>query len=613
MDYHSQTIPGLLRHWARTRPDAVALREKHLGIWNRITFAGYFERVCEFALGLDALGFTGDDFLCVASENSPEWMYADLATQSLGGACIGIYPTSPWPELKYILEHSRARVVVCGDQEQTDKVLDALAQPGGLPDLQHILCVDMKGMRDYRHPMLKSFDEVAKLGRDRLAAERAWIEARIDAVKPTDSAVIVYTSGTTGLPKGAMLSHRGLIANARRMIARHGLDRRPLSMLAYLPLCHVAEREFSTVMQLVDGTTVSFAESIDTVLQDLREVAPNAFLGVPRIWEKLQSTITVRLLDTRPLPRKVAETAIEAGKCIADRRLANGGRFASVRDRLVHAFLWLTVFRSLQTWVGLDRAGGRLFCGGAPISPEVLRFYWAIGLDIYQIFGMTETCGATHSQFMGSTVHGSCGPALDGWEEKLTEDGELVLRSDAIFSGYLHNEAATREAIVDGWLHSGDIARQSDDGSLFITDRKKDVLITSGGKNITPSLIENRLKDSPYIREAILIGEGRKFLSALIQIDYEVVGKWAQAQGIAYTNYVSLARNEDVRALVQSQIDGFNAEFARVENVRRFAILQKELDHDDGEVTATMKVRRRSIEKKFADIIETIYARPAEA
>lgn len=614
MDYDGQTIPGLLRHWARTRPDAVALREKDLGIWKRITYADYFERVCELALGLDALGFTGDDFLCVASENTPEWMYGDLAAQSLGGACIGIYPTSPWPEVKYILEHSRARVVICGDQEQTDKVLEALAQPGGLPELRHIQCVDMKGMRDYRHPLLKSFAEVLAQGRARMAADRALIEARIDAVKPSDTAVIVYTSGTTGLPKGAMLSHRGLIANARRMIARHGLDRRPLSMLAYLPLCHVAEREFSTVMQLVNGTTVSFAESIDTVLQDLREVAPNAFLGVPRIWEKLQSTITVRLLDTRPLPRKVAETAIEAGKRIADRRLANGGRFASSRDRLVHAFLWLAVFRSLQTWVGLNRAGGRLFCGGAPISPEVLRFYWAIGLEIYQIFGMTETCGATHTQFMGSTVHGSCGPALDGWEEKLTDDDELVLRSDAVFSGYLHNEEATREAIVDGWLHSGDIARRSADGSLFITDRKKDVLITSGGKNITPSLIENRLKDSPYIREAILIGEGRKFLAALIQIDYEVVGKWAQSLGIAYTNYASLARNAEVQALVQGEIDRFNGEFARVENVRRFAILQKELDHDDGEVTATMKVRRRSIEKKFADIIDALYAsQPAEA
>lgn len=614
MDYNEQTMPGLLRHWARKRPNAVALRAKHLGIWNRITFADYYEQVCALALGLKELGFTSDDFICVASENSPEWMYSDLASQSLGGACIGIYPTSPWPEVKYILEHSRSRFVVCGDQEQTDKVLEALAQPEALPDLKYIFCVDMKGMRGYRHPMLKSFADVLALGRSRIASDLALVEAHIDALKASDTAVIVYTSGTTGRPKGARLSHRGLIANARRMIARHGLDRQQLSMLAYLPLCHVAEREFSTVMQLINGTTVSFAESIDTVLQDAREVAPNAMIGVPRIWEKLQSTITVRLLDTRPLPRKITEMAIKTGKQIADRRLANGARFASLSDRLVYSLLWLTVFRSLQKWLGLNRTGGRMFCGGAPISPEVLRFFWAIGLDIYQIFGMTETCGATHTQFSGSTVHGSCGPALEGWEEKITEDGELVLRSDAIFSGYLYDETATAEAIIDGWLHTGDIVRRSADGSMFITDRKKDVLITSGGKNITPSLIENRLKDSPYIREAILIGEGRKFLSALIQIDYEVVGKWAQSRNIAYTNYSSLARNADVEALIQSEIDNFNSEFARVENVRRFVILQKELDHDDGEVTATMKVRRRSIEKKFASIIDAIYtSQPVEA
>lgn len=614
MDYHNQTLPGLLRHWARTRPEAVALREKDLGIWHRVSYAGYYECVCQFALGLDTLGFTADDFLCIASENTPEWMYGDLAAQSLGAACIGIYPTNPWPELKYILDHSGASVVICGDQEQTDKVLEALAHEQGLPKLQRIICVDMKGMRGYNHPMLMSFEEVVALGRERIARDRALIEARIDALSPTDTAVIVYTSGTTGLPKGAMLSHRGLISNARRMIARHGLDRQPLSMLAYLPLCHVAEREFSTVMQLIDGTQVSFAESIDTVLQDLREVAPNAFLGVPRIWEKLQSTITVRLLDTRPLPRRITELAIERGKQIADRRLENGGRFASLSDRLLYTALWVIAFRSLQKWVGLNRAGGRLFCGGAPISPEVLRFYWAIGLEIYQIFGMTETCGATHTQFAGSTLYGSCGPVLDGWEERLNEEGELLVRGVGVFNGYLHNEAATRETITpEGWLYTGDIARTAEDGSLFITDRKKDVLITSGGKNITPSLIENRLKDSAYIREAILIGEGRKYLSALIQIDYEVVGKWAQSRGIAYTNYASLARNADIRKLIQSEIDVFNQEFARVENVRRFAILQKELDHDDGEVTATMKVRRKSIEKKFADLISDLYApKPSE-
>lgn len=608
-----ETIPGLLRHWARTSPDRVALREKRLGIWHRITFADYFRSVCELALGLEALGLQRGDIVAVAGENTPEWLYCDLAAQLLGGACTGIYPTNPAAEVSYLLGHSRARIVVCGDQEQTDKVLDALAMPGGLPELRRIVCIDMKGMRGYRHPLLTSLDEVMELGRQRMSTDGPGLDSRIDAIRPSDTAVIVYTSGTTGLPKGAMLSHRALIGNARRMIARHGFDRIARTSLAYLPLCHVAEREVTTVMGLVEGATVSFAESIDTVLHDLREVAPNTFIGVPRIWEKLRSTVTVRLLDTRPLPRKITQWAIARGQRIADRRLANGGRFANASDRLEFLVLWLAVYRSLQKWMGLNRAGGRLFCGGAPISPDVLRFFWAIGLEIYQVFGMTESAGFTHSQCPGHTLQGSCGPVLDGWEEKLGDDGELLLRGPTIFSGYLHDEAATRAAIVDGWLHTGDIGRHAEDGSLFITDRKKDVMITSGGKNITPSLIENRLKDSPYIREAILIGEGRKFLAALIQIDLEVVGKWAQAEGIAYTNYASLARDPRVRALIESEIQRFNAEFARVENVRRFAILEKELDHDDGEVTATMKIRRRAIEKKFAPVIDSLYAQPVEA
>lgn len=608
-----ETLPGLLRHWARTRPQAVALREKRLGVWHRITYADYFRNVGQLAQGFAALGLTRGETIAVASENTPEWLYSDLAAQVLGGACTGIYPTNPAAEVAYILNHSRARIAVCGDQEQTDKVLDALAMPGGLPHLRHVVCVDRKGMRRYRHPMLTSLDEVMAMGRARIAADAPDMDALVDAIDPADTAVIVYTSGTTGLPKGAMLSHRALVGNARRMITRHRLDRISRSSLAYLPLCHVAEREFSTVMGLVDGATVSFAESIDTVLQDLREVAPNTFIGVPRIWEKLRSTVTVRLLDTRPFPRALTEWAIARGQAIADRRLGNGGRFASLRDRMVFALLWVAVFRSLQKWMGLNRAGGRLFCGGAPISPEVLRFFWAIGLEIYQVFGMTESAGFTHSQCPGHTLHGSCGPVLDGWDERIAEDGELLLRGPTIFSGYLHDEAATRSAVVDGWLHTGDIGYHAEDGSLFITDRKKDVMITSGGKNITPSLIENRLKDSAYIREAILIGEGRKYLSALIQIDLEVVGKWAQANGVTYTNYASLAREPKVRALIGAEIDRFNAEFARVENVRRFAILEKELDHDDGEVTATMKVRRRAIETRFAPVIDALYAQPVEA
>ena len=608
INFSEETIPGLLRHWARTKPQDVALREKRYGFWNTLTFSTYYERVVDFALGLDSLGFTASDFLAVASENTPEWMIADLATQALGSACIGIYPTNPWPEVQYILGHSGSKVAVCGDQEQVDKVLQAKESGEGLPKLQYIFCVDMKGMRHYQIPMLRSFDDVLAMGRERRITGDLLVEKSIDMLSPEQAAAIVYTSGTTGLPKGAMLGHKGLISNARRMISRHGMDVQPLSMLAYLPMCHVAEREFSTVMQLINGTVVSFAESIDTISWDLREVAPNAFLGVPRIWEKLQSSIMIRLLDTRPFPRWVAERSLAVGKRIADRRLANNGRFASFSDRLVYLALWIICFRSLQKWMGLNRASGRMFCGGAPISPEVLRFFWALGLETYQIFGMTETCGGTHSQYMGSTIHGSCGPVLDGWEQALDEEGQLMLRGDSIFIGYLHNEQATTETIQDGWLHTGDIGRIAEDGSILITDRKKDLLITSGGKNITPSLIESRIKDSPYIREAILIGDGRHFLSALLQIDYETVGKWAQGRGLAYTNYASLSGLPEVVELIQNEIDHFNQEFARVENVRKFLILQKELDHDDGEVTATMKVRRKSIEKKFSHLIEQIYA-----
>lgn len=607
LKFDSYTLPSLLRQWALTRPDLLALREKKFGIWNRVTFREYYERMADFALGLDSLGFSGSDFLAVASDNTPEWFYADLATQALGSACIGIYPTNPWPELKYILAHSGASVVVCGDQEQTDKVLSALADGDGLPALKHIICVDMKGMRQYDHPMLKSFADVAALGRTRRQAGDELVEQRIAALEPDAVAVIVYTSGTTGMPKGAMLSHRGLIAGARALCQTHGITEKTWSVVAYLPLCHVAERSFSTVIQLVNGTVVSFAESIDTVLCDLREVAPKGFVGVPRIWEKLQSTLTVRMLDTRPLPRWIVERAIDIGKDIAGRRLANGGAFESVRDRLVFAFFWVICYRSMQKWLGLNRATGRMFSGGAPISPEVLKFYWAIGLKVFQIYGMTETSGLTNSQYEGSTEHGSCGPPVPGCEQVIAEDGEILIRCSSLFRGYLRNEEASQEALQGGWLHTGDIGKIGPDGSLFITDRKKDILITSGGKNITPSLIENRIKDSKYISEAILLGDGRHFVSALIQIDYETVGKWAQGKGISYTNYKSLAANDQVQALIATEIETFNQEFARVENVRKFRILTKELDHDDGEVTATMKVRRKAIERIFAEEIKAIY------
>ena len=606
----AMTMPQVLRHHARTQGDALALRVKDKGLWRRYSWQDYFERARLVAIGLCALGFQPGDRLAVASDDNPEWLFCDLGAQIAGCACLGIYPTNPWPELQYIVRHSRAGFVMCGDQEQTDKVLEARRHEGGLPDVRHIVCVDMKGMRHYDEPGLMSFEALLDLGRASEAQFGPMVDARLDAGRPDDVAIIVYTSGTTGMPKGAMLTHANMLHSAAQVVAIHGLSRESYTVLCYLPLCHVAERSFSTVMQLVTGCTVSFAESVDTVVVNLREIAPKGFLGVPRIWEKMQQSVLYRVKDTTPFQRRVYAACMALGRPIAERRLANGGAFAGPGDRAMFALLSLVCFRSLRTFLGLDKVR-KGFCGGATVSPEVLLFFWILGVRVYQIYGMTESAGVSHTQCPGATTLGRSGPIIAGLEQKLAEDGELLLRGPSIFKGYLFDEAATGRAFTDGWLHTGDIVEIEAGGEVNVLDRKKDILITSGGKNITPSLIENALKDSPYIREAILLGDGRNFLAALIQIDLETTGKWAQQQSIQYTTYRTLAQNDKVRELIAGEVKQVNDRFARVENVRKFLILAKELDHDDGELTATMKVRRRIIEEKFSAEIQSIYGSAA--
>lgn len=604
------TMPQALKRRAETLGDALALREKELGLWRRTSWKQYFENARRFAIGLYALGFRAGDRLAVASDDTPEWLYADLAAQMIGGACLGVYPTNPWPELQYIVRHSRTKIIVCGDQEQTDKVLDAQRHDGGLPDLTTVICVDMKGMRHYAQDGLMSFAAVMELGASREAEFGPPIDAALAAGQPDDVAIIVYTSGTTGMPKGAMLTHRNMLHASAQVVSILALDAKSYSVLCYLPLCHVAERSFSTVMQLLTGCVVSFAKSVDTVVVNLREIAPKGFLGVPRIWEKMQQSILYRVRDTTAFQRRAFETCMKLGRPIAERRLANGGALAGWRDRLVYAALWLACFRSLQQFLGINRVQAA-FCGGATVSPEVILFFWILGVPVYQIYGMTESAGVAFMQRPGAARSGCSGTPIGGIERKLANDGELLLKGPSVFKGYLFDEAATARALADGWLNTGDIVEIEDDGEARVVDRKKDILITSGGKNITPSLIENALKNSPYIREAILLGDGRHFLAALIQIDLEATGKWAQQNTIQYTTYRSLAENERVRELVAGEIKTVNDRFARVESVRKFIILSKELDHDDGELTATMKVRRQTIEKKFREEIITIYGSAA--
>ena len=610
------TMPGLLRHRARHMPRQIALREKTRGVWQGTSWEGYFEKVRAFALFLKAQGFVPGDKLIIASDGTPEWFFADLAAQSLGGVTVGIYPTNPWPELQYIARHCRARIAVCGDQEQTDKVLTAMQRDGGLPDMQRVLTVDWKGMRQYSDSCLTSFaDALAEgLALANQPAQLAAFEAGIDALRSEQDALIVYTSGTTGMPKGARISHRGIVSDAAALGAVHGLAGKSLSVVCYLPLCHVAERLMSPVMQLVYGSVVYFAESIDTVTQNLREIGPSFFFGVPRIWEKLQYEIFIKSRDARPLAQWVFKQSLAIATPIAERTIAHGGKPVNARDAIIAWLLRVAVFNNLLASIGLDRTWIAM-TGGASISPSVILFFRALGVPIYQIYGMTETSGASHAQSRTMSRLGWCGPPLPGVvEQRVLEDGELQLRGQIIFNGYLYDDKATAAAFTDGWLSTGDVVElDAATGQVQVIDRKKAILITSGGKNVTPSLIENTLKESLYISEAVLLGDGRHFISALIQIDLDTVGKWAQERGMAYTTYETLAQLDAVKALITEDVNRVNARFSRVENIRKFVILRKQLDHDDGELTATMKVRRNVIEKKFASEISEIYGPTKEA
>ena len=601
------TVPQLLRQRAVLHGEQLALREKEYGIWNRYSWSHYYETARQVALGLLSLGIKPGDRVAIASEDTPEWFYADLGTQMIGAIAVGIYPTNPWVELQYIVRHSGSRVVVTGDQEQTDKVLDAMANGDGLPALEAIVCVDIKGLQHYCQKQLTSFEKLCDLGKA-YALEHPDANANLDRLigqgSSDDVCIMVYTSGTTGPPKGAMLTHRNLIYAAYTYAEAVKITDKPFESVCYLPLCHVAERCYSEVMQLVLGGTVSFAESIDTVALNIREIAPTFFVGVPRIYEKLQQHFLFKLGESGRLRQSFARACFALGRQLSDRRQAGA---ESLRDRVVYALLYILLFRNIQRHLGFGRSRHRL-CAGASISPETLRFFDIIGRPVSQGYGLTESGGVAFIQHGAHHRLGGCGLPLPKTEWKLDTDGEILLQNPGVFKGYfLDEKASTASLEPGGWLRTGDIIEIMDNGEITVVDRKKAIIITAGGKNIAPSEIENALKDSEFIKEAIVVGEARKYLGAIIQVDYDTVGRWARDKALPYTNYKSLAQLPEVHELVDRIVNATNKRFARVENIRRFAILEKELDHDDGELTATQKVRRAMIEKKFARELAIIY------
>lgn len=604
------TLPQRLRFWARTWPDRVAFRQKDFGIWQPHTWADYDRLARHFGLGMTSLGLPHGGHVAIVSENRKEWVIAQLGLGMVGGVTVGVYPTSPAEEVEYLLALSESRYVVCEDQEQVDKVLECRAR---LPALERIVVIDPKGLRHYDRTALHDFDEVLRLGAALERERPGLVDERLAAQRGDDTALMIFTSGSTGRPKAAMITYDNINAAARGGAAMYGFNADD-TILSYLPLCHVAEQTFTVFNPLAVGATVNFAESLRTVQSDLREIGPTIFLGVPRIWEKLHASMDIKAREAGGLRKRLFDRAFAAVRHFA----AKPRETWSAANRLAYAIWYLAVFRALLNFVGLRRC--RLaFSGTAPVSPDLLAFYRVLGVPILEIYGMTEVSGLAVGQKTGYSPPGTVGVAIPGVEVKLAEDGEVLMRGATVFKGYYRNPTATAEMIdADGWLHSGDIGEWVEAAGareIRIVDRKKDIMITSGGKNIAPSEVENLLKFSPFIREAVVIGERRHFVTALVQIDYETVGKWAEEHGVAYTNYKNLAENPRVRELVQGEVDKANARMPRVQNVRKFHILAKELDHDDGEMTATLKLRRRSIEEKYAEVIESLYrdARPEQA
>jgi len=592
------TLPQMLRERARTDAQRIAIRQKDFGIWKPFTWAQYHQRSSHFGLGLRALGLPAGGHVGVISENRIEWVLAQMGAGLVGAVTVGVYPTSPTNEVAYVVGHADIEIMVCEDQEQTDKLLAALPE---LPRLKKIVVMETKGLRSFApevRQFITTFDEVEQLGA--ASGQHAIIDDALARQRLDDVGLMIYTSGSTGKPKGAMISYRNI-----RGVVPGIVDRLELSQgtthLSYLPLCHVAEQMLTSFVPVYIGSQVNFGESIRTVQEDLREVAPTMFLGVPRIWEKLHAAIHIKLQETGGLRRALFHKAYNACKPLAEKPRSAW----SAADKLTYAASYWLVFRALQNFIGLRNAHVAL-TGAAPIPPDVVRFFRVLGVPLIEVYGLTESTGMVTGHRLDHVVVGTVGVPTKGVTHRIADNGELQLKGDMVFAGYYKNPEATASSIVGGWLHTGDVVRE-EQGQIKIVDRLKDIMITAGGKNLTPSEIENTMKGSPFIKECIIVAEARKFVGALVMIDYETVGKWAEARRIPFTHYRSLVEHPEVRGLIDAEINQGNQRLAQVSQIRKFHLLTKELDHDDGEVTATMKVRRASIYKTYAAEIEALY------
>ncbi|WP_196159271.1 long-chain fatty acid--CoA ligase [Reinekea sp. G2M2-21] len=596
------SITQMLEDNARKYPNDIALRQKKFGIWQEMTWQAYLDITQTIAAGLRANGAERAAHVGIIAENCEEWILAQLGTNFLSGVCCGIYPTSPANEILHLLTSADCSMVFVEDQEQVDKVLSI---EGQLPLLKKIIVFNTKGLQNYQHDKLVSLDTLIEQGRQQLTQQPDYVNEWHKHQHPDDTALIVFTSGSTGLPKAAMISYANMW-HEMKVVSETIRTEPGQNILSYLPLCHIAEQAVSNLNAMRNRIVINFGESLRTIRTDLQEIAPDLFFGVPRIWEKMQAEISVLASRSGPLRQKLIGMAMNRAHALGSKLPVNWNR----KERLEFRFWDALVYRHLRSYLGLAHCHYAM-TAAAPISPSLLAQLRGMGIRLCEIFGMTETTGAATVQPWDMNSDGRIGFPTVGVECKIAEDGELLVKGGIIFKGYYKNEQATRDTITDGWLHTGDIATAHPDGSFSIVDRKKDIMINAAGKNLSPSLIENTVKASPYIKECICIADQRPYVAALIQIDPDAIPTWAENAGITYTTFKSLTLNPAVIEFIASEVEKANQQLARVEQIKRFYLLPKELDHDDGEVTATMKVRRKNIAEQFATEIEQLFAEHA--
>jgi len=596
------TFPKLLlekaKKYGRKR---IAIREKDFGIWNNVTWQDYLNHVENFALGLLTLGFNRGDKVSIIGDNEPEWVYGELAVQALGGIAVGIYQDSTPEEVQFAADFSNSRYVIAEDQEQIDKLLEIKDR---LPSAVKFIYWDPKGMRYYRDPLLMSFQEIEKLGAAYKKEHPGEFERQVAEGKGEDIALFLTTSGTTGRPKLVMLTHKNMIKMAENLSIKVDPLNEKDNFVSFLPMAWAGEQMMSVAGALRIGFTVNFPEEPETVRANIREIAPQVMFSPPRIWESILSDIQVKIADTTAFKRWVFNFAMKIGRPLADMKFSK--QKPSLWWKFLHRLADFLVFRALRDRIGLSRIR-YAYTGGAALGPDVFRFYHAIGVNLKQIYGQTEISGISVVHRDHDIKFNTVGQPIPETEIKISEEGEILSRSPSVFVGYYRDPEATTEALRDGWLHSGDAGEIDEDGHLIMFDRVKDIMRLSDGSRFSPQYIENKLKFSPYIKEAVAFGKGRDYVTAFINIDMANVGKWAEMHRIPYTTYVDLSQKPEVYDLIRKDVERVNSELPEKAHIRKFVILHKELDADDAELTRTKKVRRGFIAERYKDLVEALY------